>query len=84
VNRLRGTASNITQHNQYNSVKKNISGAEPNATAALESGRRLGEMTEDQVSSGEFADLRPNPKVYVDSNIVSAIAKDDTPTEPEA
>ena len=27
-------------------------------------------MTEDQVSSGEFADLRPNPKVYVDSNIV--------------
>ena len=32
-----------TQHNQYNSVKKTISGAEPNAAAALESGRRLGE-----------------------------------------
>ena len=73
-----------TQHNQYNSVKKTISGAEPNATAALESGRRLGKMTEDQVSSGEFADLRPNPKVYLDSNIVSAIAKDDIPTESEA
>jgi hypothetical protein len=41
-------------------------------------------MTEDQVSSGEFADLRPNPKVYLDSNIVSAIAKDDIPTESEA
>jgi hypothetical protein len=39
-------------------------------------------MTEDQVSSGEFADLRPNPRVYLDSNIVSAIAKDDIPTEP--
>jgi hypothetical protein len=24
--------------------------------------------------------LRPTPKVYLDSNIVSAIAKDDTPT----
>jgi predicted nucleic acid-binding protein len=41
-------------------------------------------MTEDQVSSGEFADLRPNPRVYLDSNIVSAIAKDDIPTESEA
>jgi predicted nucleic acid-binding protein len=41
-------------------------------------------MTEDQVSSGEFADLRPNPKVYLDSNIVSAIAKDDIPTESQA
>jgi hypothetical protein len=41
-------------------------------------------MTEDQVSSGEFADLRPNPKVYLDSNIVSVIAKDDIPTESEA
>jgi predicted nucleic acid-binding protein len=28
--------------------------------------------------------LRPNPKVYLDSNIVSAIAKDDIPTESEA
>jgi hypothetical protein len=32
------------------------------------------------MSTGEFADLRPTPKVYLDSNIVSAIAKDDTPT----
>ena len=28
--------------------------------------------------------MRPNPKVYLDSNIVSAIAKDDIPTESEA
>jgi hypothetical protein len=28
--------------------------------------------------------LRPTPKVYLASNIVSAIAKDDTPTESEA
>jgi len=39
------------------------------SAAALESGRRLGKMTEDQVSSGEFADLRPNPKVYLDSRV---------------
>ena len=46
--------------------------------------KKIGGMTEDQVSSGEFADLRPNPKVYLDSNIVSVIAKDDIPTESEA
>jgi hypothetical protein len=46
--------------------------------------RDWGKMTKDQVSSGEFADLRPTPKVYLASNIVSAIAKDDTPTESEA
>ena len=28
--------------------------------------------------------MRPTPKVYLASNIVSAIAKDDTPTESEA
>jgi len=45
--------------------------------------RRFGGNEEDQVWLGEFADLRPTPKVYLASNIVSAIAKDDTPTLPE-
>src|SRR5262249_355178 len=58
---------------------------EPGGSSSEAASRRgLGEMTEDHGGSGEFADLQPTPKVYLASNIVSAIAKDDTPTESEA